>query len=276
MNILKTMYHEVYTLRSWFDDYPVESFCNKLSEAEDSDSFINFIDTTIVAIPNGAKRLSVKPSLCQHSHQREIIMRVIERLIKEMKSENVLALGFGEVSDDPNAYMSNTCRVECRHPNSAVNRLHFPEWKKVLSRIGDIMMEHLLENTAIFTFIPPSNYIQLTGKAIFDLWKPGLSVKCPAKELCEKDSKRDQQVPLSEHLNAAVRSSQTYCITEDLEELKSEAKAFSKNKVIASSTAKERRKKHWEEKKKKWKSYALGQGLKKDDDRNLKEKIGEI
>ncbi|XP_048774211.2 telomerase reverse transcriptase-like isoform X2 [Ostrea edulis] len=80
---------------------------------------------------------------------------------------NVLTLGFGMMSDDPDAQVSCFTNIEYRHPNSSVNLLHQGVWKRLHQCIGDAMMRALLEETAVFLLCSRTCYIQVTGVPIY-------------------------------------------------------------------------------------------------------------
>ncbi|CAG2249723.1 EST2 [Mytilus edulis] len=86
-------------------------------------------------------------------------------------------------SDDIGAQVSHIHNLEYRYPNSCFNRLQYPVWSKLLSRIGDVVMTYLLENTSMFLLVPTSCYVQLTGVPFFELWpmQPGKYISIPQK-----------------------------------------------------------------------------------------------
>ncbi|XP_055958866.1 uncharacterized protein LOC130014055 [Patella vulgata] len=174
-NILNSLFHQVYLLEDWITRVS-DVVLSDLVKPKDPSSYIQLLKTTKVCIKKSSSQRQLDNcfSPTQNSFQREIIMRVIERILrKDEKSNNVLVLGFSLQSENPNTCISKTSNIELRYPNSASNRLQYSSWELLLSRIGDCLMEYLLEMTSIFLQVPDSScYIQVTGEGANDMtWK---------------------------------------------------------------------------------------------------------
>ncbi|XP_070211530.1 uncharacterized protein [Littorina saxatilis] len=86
------------------------------------------------------------------------------------------------MTDNPKASVTSVSNIEYRYPNSSVSRLQFRVWKILLTRIGDSLMSHLLENTSIFILLAkPAVYLQVTGEPIFQQWPFATGSTYPAK-----------------------------------------------------------------------------------------------
>ncbi|XP_062590314.1 telomerase reverse transcriptase-like [Saccostrea cucullata] len=159
MDIIRSVFTYALPLQEW-----LHSFGTVCTE-DDSNSYLRNLETTIVAF-NVDVRDKLVTTSSPPSETKELVLRVIEKLMRQGES-NVLTLGFGMMSDDPDAQVSCFTNIEYRHPNSSVNLLHQGVWKKLHQCIGDVWMRALLEETAIFTLCGESCYIQVTGIPIF-------------------------------------------------------------------------------------------------------------
>ncbi|KAL5006466.1 hypothetical protein ScPMuIL_015272 [Solemya velum] len=171
MNIFNELFKEVHTLERYIRLHvPDSQLDGKLVTDSDSERYKHLVYSSIVGISQNSRQLQVPARLSQNSHQKEIILRVIERIQRrEGIGKNVLTFGFGVMSDDPNAQISSMPNIEYRCPNNSVSKLQYNVWKTLLSRIGDILMSHLLENTSIFLEVAETCYIQLTGVPVYDI-----------------------------------------------------------------------------------------------------------
>ncbi|XP_061163693.1 telomerase reverse transcriptase-like [Saccostrea echinata] len=159
MDIIRSMFTFALPLQEW-----LKSFGSVCTEG-DSNSYLRNLETTIVAF-NVDVRDKLVITSSPPSETKELVLRVIEKLLRQGET-NVLTLGFGMMSDDPDAQVSCFTNIEYRHPNSSVNLLHQGVWKRLHQCIGDVWMRALLEETAIFTLCSESCYIQVTGIPIF-------------------------------------------------------------------------------------------------------------
>ena len=168
LHILDNLYENVETL---YD------FVKSLNCAGDdlliSNNRIKYVDllfTTLVCTPPGVRRPDDILQLPQLSHQSEIILRVVEKIRKrECHSTNLLTLGYSRMSNNPAAQISTSRNVEYSFPNQNTSRLLHGPWKTLLSQIGDMAMEYLLE-MSIFVSVTPTCYMQLSGKPLYELW----------------------------------------------------------------------------------------------------------
>ncbi|XP_069105885.1 telomerase reverse transcriptase-like [Argopecten irradians] len=186
MDILRSVYkNNLYTLNEW-----ITTIDPTISWAEESRSFVTFVEKTVIAAPLGVAQ---RTNLDQCSDQKDLVMKLIEKLIKkEGTGQNVLTLGFGQMSEDTGVYMSTLSRLDCRHPNYAVTHLNFPKWRKLLSKVGGTMMANILE-ASVFTFVPPSSYVQLTGKPVFELWTPGIVIDSLPRDLHRERGRKNRK-----------------------------------------------------------------------------------
>ncbi|XP_071169870.1 uncharacterized protein [Mytilus edulis] len=177
MDIIKQLFTHTWTLEEWLT---LVDISNNLFQDTDSLQYRDVLKTTIVA--DQQEELPTFHSFSQVSQQRELLLHVIQKL-KKRNEKNVLILGFSVASDDIGAQVSHIHNLEYRYPNSCFNRLQYPVWSKLLSRIGDVVMTYLLENTSMFLLVPTSCYVQLTGVPFFELWpmQPGKYISIPQK-----------------------------------------------------------------------------------------------
>jgi len=139
----------------------------------DRDSYVSFLKSTVVCTCRNARSLPQSLLLQQHSHQDEVILRVIERIRQRegRASTNLMVIGYRLMSADPDAQISSSSRsIEYRFPNNNTGRLQYTPWKTLLSRIGDDAMEFLLETRAVFMPAATTCYVQLTGTPLYELW----------------------------------------------------------------------------------------------------------
>ncbi|CAG2227327.1 EST2 [Mytilus edulis] len=160
MDIIKQLFTHTWTLEEWLT---LVDISNNLFQDTDSLQYRDVLKTTIVA--DQQEELPTFHSFSQVSQQRELLLHVIQ------------------ASDDIGAQVSHIHNLEYRYPNSCFNRLQYPVWSKLLSRIGDVVMTYLLENTSMFLLVPTSCYVQLTGVPFFELWpmQPGKYISIPQK-----------------------------------------------------------------------------------------------
>ncbi|XP_048238967.1 telomerase reverse transcriptase-like isoform X2 [Haliotis rufescens] len=181
--IFEHLYHGVTSLYTWVSRMDIDGLV--LVHDGDPPGYVNFLHNALVAEME-SQGGQLPTSLSQVSHQREVILRVIERL-RRKNVNNVLTLGFGAMSDNPKAHISHIPSLEYRFPNSAFNRLQYSPWKTLLSRIGDQLMSLLLERTSVFYLVPPSNYVQLTGVPVYELWPSDSGKSLIIKPVCRKN-----------------------------------------------------------------------------------------
>ncbi|KAL8560388.1 hypothetical protein ACOMHN_006119 [Nucella lapillus] len=171
--ILQTFYQTVLTLDEWIRRSDREGHLqSSLVTEEDQKGYKHLLETTLVAVKAGSKQLTFPVSLSQDSHQHELITRCVQRVLHRVGAgNNVLSFGFGPRTDNPKASVSTILNLEYRYPNSSVSRLQYKVWKTLLSRIGDTLMSHLLENTSLFILlVKPAVYLQITGEPVYQLW----------------------------------------------------------------------------------------------------------
>nr|XP_022325546.1 telomerase reverse transcriptase-like isoform X1 [Crassostrea virginica] len=159
MEIIRSMFKFAMPLQEWLCSF------GDVHKTNDTKGYVRNLQTTIVAF-NVDIRDKLVVSSSPPSETKELVLRVIEKMIRQGE-KNVLTLGFGMMSDDPDAQVSCFTNIEYRHPNSSVNLLHQGTWKKIHQGIGDAWMRSLLEETAIFMKCSQTCYIQVTGVPVF-------------------------------------------------------------------------------------------------------------
>nr|ACL80760.1 telomerase reverse transcriptase [Strongylocentrotus purpuratus] len=158
MDILERFFPRVSCLEDFLRDL---NGCPPLCIPKDKAGYRAFLQSTLVGIPSCHISYQGPLDYTQHSDHMEVINRVLLRLQHQGKGgKNVLLNGFTSWrSEGDYAGIPPSINV----PNNNSNQLRIPFWSKLLSRIGDELMMHILENLSIFAAAPPSCYIQLTG-----------------------------------------------------------------------------------------------------------------
>nr|ABU88719.1 telomerase reverse transcriptase [Strongylocentrotus purpuratus] len=158
MDILERFFPRVSCLEDFLRDL---NGCPPLCIPKDKAGYRAFLQSTLVGIPSCHINYQGPLDYTQHSDHMEVINRVLLRLQHQGKGgKNVLLNGFTSWrSEGDYAGIPPSINV----PNNNSNQLRIPFWSKLLSRIGDELMMHILENLSIFAAAPPSCYIQLTG-----------------------------------------------------------------------------------------------------------------
>ncbi|XP_063435876.1 telomerase reverse transcriptase-like [Mytilus trossulus] len=189
MDIITQLFTHTWTLEEWLT---LVDISKNLFQDTDSLQYRDVLKTTIVA--DQQEEFPTIHSFSQVYQQRELLLHVIQKL-KKRNEKNVLIFGFSAASDDIGAQVSHIHNLEYRYPNSCFNRLQYPVWSKLLSRIGDVVMTYLLENTSMFLLVHTSCYVQLTGVPFYDLWpmQPGKYLSIPQKTTNTKSFKRKKK-----------------------------------------------------------------------------------
>nr|ACL80757.1 telomerase reverse transcriptase [Strongylocentrotus purpuratus] len=158
MDILERFFPRVSCLEDFLRDL---NGCPLLCIPKDKAGYRAFLQSTLVGIPSCHISYQGPLDYTQHSDHMEVINRVLLRLQHQGKGgKNVLLNGFTSWrSEGDYAGIPPSINV----PNNNSNQLRIPFWSKLLSRIGDELIMHVLENLSIFAAAPPSCYIQLTG-----------------------------------------------------------------------------------------------------------------
>nr|QNC69517.1 telomerase reverse transriptase (TERT) [Pomacea diffusa] len=183
-SILKTLFAKVCSLEQWLREIDNSAvLTSSLLKDQDKTAYVHLLKTTLVGFKENVKKIPQPICFTQVSHQQEIIIRVIRKLIqKEGPGKNVLTFGFSPMSDIPTASIFNTPDLELRHFNSSVNRLLFEAWETFLSRVGDDIMSYLLEYSSMFASVcNPAVYVQLTGEPLYQMWPYSWGSSFPVK-----------------------------------------------------------------------------------------------
>lgn len=182
--ILDHLYDKVETLEEFALRVIAEDRLRSPNNIND-ESYANFLATTLVCFPRGARPLPRRWNVEQQSEQNEVVLRVVERIQRRegIGSSNLLTRGYYAKSEKSGAQIStSSCCIEYGHSNYSTNRLLYPTWKKLLSRVGDDAMEYVLENLVVFLFVSSACYIQLTGTPLYELW--------PFRRFCARSYQR--------------------------------------------------------------------------------------
>ncbi|XP_056376264.1 telomerase reverse transcriptase isoform X2 [Hyla sarda] len=140
-----------------------------LLQEGDTDRYKAFLSELLVCIPHGAKKLCSPISFLQLSTQREVVARVIQRICEKNK-KNVLAFGYGLVAEKSSLRVQFAPNICSYFPNPTTATIGTSVlWEILLSRVGDDVMMHLLENCSLFVKVPPSCCYQLCGQPIYNL-----------------------------------------------------------------------------------------------------------
>ncbi|XP_072033355.1 telomerase reverse transcriptase-like [Amphiura filiformis] len=170
MNVLKAVYHRTSSLQDYLKTLPPG--CSEVLQDGDKPGYKSFLRNTVVGIPSSAEALQQPINYQQLSDQAEVVIRVIKKLSRQPKNaKNVLLFGWQATP----YRLWTTPRVpgasDTGHflPGNTGNQLKTPNWKRLLSRIGDEVMMHLLGDLSVFVKAPPSCFIQLTGTPVYDI-----------------------------------------------------------------------------------------------------------
>ncbi|XP_060597431.1 telomerase reverse transcriptase-like [Ruditapes philippinarum] len=215
MNILSKSYPRVQMLKDWLHDNIDDDLLKYNTMDTDSHQSFKQLLCSVYVCDNTEKYpMSASPTSCYE--QRELVLTAIERaLSKSGPCKNLLSYGFCLMSPDP---FSHRCgvNVENRYPNSCVNKLFYPAWEILLSKIGDTVMTYLLEHTSLYLYIDTDCFVQLTGLPLFDLLKQDKNEK---KKICDKvfkevDIPRTRKTKVDGNLRSNKTDSPTVIETE--------------------------------------------------------------
>ncbi|XP_077125496.1 telomerase reverse transcriptase isoform X3 [Ranitomeya variabilis] len=170
--LLQAVYGKVYTIRHYVRVLHTDSEPGvQLQQEGDTDRYKSFLSGLLVCIPPQAKRLCSPTSFVQISTQREVVARVIQRICEKNK-KNVLAFGYGLVAEKSSLRVKFAPNICSYFPNPTTATISTSVlWETLLSRVGDVVMMHLLENCSVFMRVPPSCCYQMCGQPIYNLTK---------------------------------------------------------------------------------------------------------
>ncbi|XP_075068775.1 telomerase reverse transcriptase isoform X2 [Mixophyes fleayi] len=170
LGILHSLYNKVFGIRDFLEMLQTDAKKKvSLSQEGDSERYLAFLSELLVCIPRGAKKLCSPISFLQLSTQREVVARVIQRIC-EKKKRNVLAFGYGLVDEKSSfrvMFAPNICNY-LPNPTTATICTSIL-WETLLSRVGDDVMMHLLENCSLYMIVQPSCCYQMTGQPVYNL-----------------------------------------------------------------------------------------------------------
>lgn len=176
-------------------------------QSEDSLSRLTSLKSALIAcdldqIPSLARSDTIgNDSDMLFDLMRDIITRVQARIIRNQKttfSTNMLTLGYRK-ADDRSIVMNmvDDLYITNVHVNSCVTQFTMgKEWHWILSKIGELAMDHILTHTAIFVpLLPPaqSNLVQILGHSIGELKEPEIIRSKQSKDLNCTGSKKKRR-----------------------------------------------------------------------------------
>lgn len=175
LKILSHLYEKVESLEAFAKAVTVccQSSTDAVIQSGDISSYMQFMKSAVVCTAHNARSMPQSWLLQQHSHQDEVILRVVERLRQRegRACSNLLVIGYRLMSEDSSAQIASSSRtIEYRIANSNTSQLQYTPWKTLLSRIGDDAMEFLLETRSVFVPAASMCYVQLTGTPMYKLW----------------------------------------------------------------------------------------------------------
>ncbi|XP_073534444.1 telomerase reverse transcriptase [Phyllobates terribilis] len=170
--LLQAVYGKVHTISDYVRLlHPDSEHGVHLLQEGDTDRYKSFLSELLVCIPPQAKRLCSPTSFLQLSTQREVVARVIQRICEKNK-KNVLAFGYGLMAEKSSLRVKFAPSICNYFPNPTTATISTSVlWESLLSRVGDDVMMHLLENCSLFIRVPPSCCYQICGQPIYNLTK---------------------------------------------------------------------------------------------------------
>ncbi|XP_018424735.1 PREDICTED: telomerase reverse transcriptase [Nanorana parkeri] len=170
LDILHALYSDVFGIVDYIEELQKHSVERVIiSQEEDTEQYRSFLTGLLVCIPWGAKEPPTPISFLQTSTQREVVARVIQRIC-EKKKKNVLAFGYGLAGEKNSFQVVFAPNICSYYPNSTTTTIGTSIlWETLLSRVGDSVMMHLLENCSLFMFVPPTCCYQISGLPVYSL-----------------------------------------------------------------------------------------------------------
>ncbi|KAG6546743.1 hypothetical protein Mapa_011932 [Marchantia paleacea] len=140
----------------------------RLTREDDPLCYTTMLRQSYAVMPETAPTLGVV-SFEQRWTQQQIVERVIElQFRQEAKPSHVLCSGYRKLR--PSLIGSSRRRapvgLECLYGNAAVDIVNSESWKVLLSRVGDLVMLHILSHAAVFTPLPNDCLLQISGAPI--------------------------------------------------------------------------------------------------------------
>ncbi|XP_040288891.1 telomerase reverse transcriptase isoform X1 [Bufo bufo] len=171
VHLLQAVYWKVFTISDYV--YVLQTGSEpKLSLLQEGDigRYKTFLSELLVCIPRKAKKICSPISFLQLSTQREVVARVIQRICEKNK-KNVLAFGYGLAAEKSSLRVTFAPSICNYFPNPTTATVSTSVlWETLLSRVGDDVMMHLLENCSLFMRVPPNCY-QMCGQPIYNVTK---------------------------------------------------------------------------------------------------------
>ncbi|KAM8967022.1 telomerase reverse transcriptase [Pelodytes ibericus] len=169
-SVLKLLYNEVYGVVDYVEmlktkyDYSATVF-----REDDTEKYGTFLSQLLICVLKGSKAVCSPISYLQFSTQREVVARVIQRICEKRKN-NVLSFGYGLADENSSLHVMFAANICSFFPNpTTVTVSTSILWETLLSRVGDDVMMHLLENCSLFMLVPPSCCYQISGKPVYNL-----------------------------------------------------------------------------------------------------------
>ncbi|KAL2612832.1 hypothetical protein R1flu_024524 [Riccia fluitans] len=146
-----------------------EAAQNLLIRRCDPLSYTKLLNKSYAVMPNTVPALGPL-TLEQRWTQEQIVERVIElQFRQDARPSHVLCSGYRKLR--PSLIGSSGKRapmgLECASGNAAVDMLNSDSWRLLLSRVGDMVMLHILSHVAIFTPLPNDCLLQVSGVPVY-------------------------------------------------------------------------------------------------------------
>ncbi|BBN17278.1 telomerase reverse transcriptase [Marchantia polymorpha subsp. ruderalis] len=150
------------------DEVEAKEAQRRLTREDDPLCYTTMLRESYAVMPETAPTLGAV-SFEQRWTQQQIVERVIElQFRQEVKPSHVLCSGYRKLR--PSLIGSSRRRapvgLECLYGNAAVDIVNSSSWKVLLSRVGDLVMLHILSHAAIFTPLPNDCLLQISGAPI--------------------------------------------------------------------------------------------------------------
>jgi telomerase reverse transcriptase len=157
--------------------------------------FVKGKRTTPANRTNGSKAYSLE---C-HCTQKELVTHALSRLCRKSAigrsqkhgaQQNVLSLGYSFLHNSDNGNVVDAPQIANFYPNTLVNIFQNATWVKILSRIGEELMLHLLIDCSVFMSLPNGCFVQLNGPSVH-------SVVAATKQSATKRNREGFEIPRS-------------------------------------------------------------------------------
>uniref|UniRef100_A0A8C4WT73 Telomerase reverse transcriptase n=1 Tax=Eptatretus burgeri TaxID=7764 RepID=A0A8C4WT73_EPTBU len=141
----------------------------RILEENDGSAYENLVRSLIVCVPKGARNLPASMTAEQVFSQTELVFHVLQRLCSR-NCRNVISFGYVPVSEHRGPAIDPACSISYVHRNTTTALLAESSlWNVLFARIGDQLALYLLEECALYRFVPPACAYQICGAPLYDL-----------------------------------------------------------------------------------------------------------